>query len=68
MKKNFILLMVVIMLAGLAFGSFAEWTGNGRTDVGDPIRDCLKDGTGDYCPNPDGCVPTGDENKHKGNR
>ena len=80
MKKFFILLMVVLMLAGLTFSSFAGPKGNG-----DCVRD--KDGTGDNCqdpvdsvlvsndcpnpdcPYPDDCVPIGDqENKYKGKR
>jgi hypothetical protein len=47
MKKYFILLMVVLMLAGLTFSSFAQWKGNEwAKDVGGtPTRDCLKDGS-----------------------
>ena len=68
MKKFFILLMVVIMLAGLAFSSLAKQTGyqNANLQDGEPTRDCLKDGSCIDCPNPDGCVPEGDE--HKGDR
>jgi len=43
MKKFFILLMVVLMLAGLAFTSFAQWNGNQYAKnidtIGEPPRD-----------------------------
>jgi len=66
MKNFFILLMVVLILAGLTFSSFADWTGNGNPDVGD--RDCLKDGSCIDCPNPDGCVPIGDGPQYRGGK
>ena len=72
MKKFFILLMVVLMLAGLTFSSFAvKQQGEGNGDC-DQKRDgsCLDssllagdDCTNPNCPNPDGCVPVGDEHK-----
>jgi len=68
MKKFFILLMVVIMLTGLTFSSFAVWTGKGVSGVGDQIRDCLKDGTGSDCTNPDGCDPIGDGPQYRGGK
>jgi hypothetical protein len=66
MKKFFILLMVVLMLSGLIFTSFAGRNDNGRNGAGE--GDCLQDGSGDACPNPDcpnpdGCEPDGDEHK-----
>ena len=73
MKKFFILLIVVIMLTGLTFSSFAakpddpQWNGNeyANNQEDGPLRDCLKDGSCIDCPNPDGCVPEGDGPKQK---
>jgi len=69
MKKFFILLIVVLMLAGLTFTSFAakpdnpRWNGNEHAydQDGTPLRDCV---VTDW-PNPDECVPIGDEHKYK---
>ena len=67
MKKFFILLIVVIMLTGLTFSSFARQNGNeyANNQEDGPLRDCLKDGSCIDCPNPDGCVPEGDGPKQK---
>ena len=62
MKKFFILLIVVLMLAGLSFTSFAGQNGNeyAYDQEGGPLRD----GSCQEWPNPDECVPIGGEYKH----
>jgi len=65
MKKFFILLMVVLMLAGLAFTSFAQWNGNQYAKNIDTIGEPPRDGScGDWL-NPEECDPIGDEHKYK---
>ena len=71
MKKIFILLMVVIMLAGLTFTTFARQNvpkGNGDCDR-------LQDGScsdsvcpNPDCPNPDECIPIGDGPHYRGGK
>ena len=66
MKIFFILLIVVLMLAGLTSTTFAgQGVGKG---VCDQIRDPeVCEQVGSVCPNPEDC-PIGDENQYRGGK
>ena len=58
MKNFFILLMVVLMLAGLTFTTFAGQ--NGHEYANNQVDGPLRDGSCQDWPDPDECVPIGD--------
>ena len=66
MKKFFILLMVVLMLAGLTFTTFAGQNGNeyAYNQEDGPLRD----GSCQDWLNPDECVPEPVGDEYKGTR
>ena len=66
MKNFFILLMVVLMLAGLTFTSFAHQNGNeyAYNQEDGPLRD----GSCQDCPDPEECDPIGDGPQYRGGK
>ena len=68
MKKFFILLMVVLMLAGLTFTTLAGQNGNeyANNQEDGPLR--VRDGSCQDCPDPGECDPIGDGPQYRGGK
>jgi len=68
MKKLFILLIVIFMLVGLTFTSFAKQNYNGNEYAYNQEDGPLRDGSCQDCPDPEECDPIGDGPQYRGDK